>query len=362
MKKFLGYLIILGIAGLAIYYFYLTYIHPPQRDYTAQANRLDQEVDQFLVSRKIDNTRIIKIYREEKTEQEFSWIHTRKEIRLPPGESFKSLETGLRQVAAKQRLRVINIWKSPDSAWLEMKIGIQNVVLETIIFRRAAEQRKYHAAIIIDDFGYNASAVEKFFGLRQRFTFAILPGERSSKTIAEKVSRAGYEVLLHQPMEPHGYLEINVGKRAILLGMSAEEIRIMLEMNLQDVPHAVGVNNHMGSRVTEEREPMEHVFKYLKECGLFYVDSYTSVKSVAYPAAKTMGIPTARNQVFLDEQDSLEHIKKQLDKVAALALKHGRVIAIGHAERRFVIPALEEKLPEFKEKGIEIVPVSELVE
>lgn len=362
MRKFLGYLIILGVAGLAIYYFYLTYIRPPQRDYTAQANRLEREIDQFLVSRKIDNTRIIKIYHEEKTEREFRWIRTKKEIQLPPEESFKSLETGLRQVAAKLQLRVINIWKSPDSTRLEIGIGIQDVVLETLIFRRAAEQRECRAAIIIDDCGYNASAVEKFLTLQQQFTFAILPGERSSKTIAERVSRAGYEVLLHQPMEPHGYPGINVGKRAIILGMSAEKIRIMLEMNLQDIPRAVGVNNHMGSRLTEEREPMEYVVRYLKERGLFYVDSYTSTRSVAYSTAKAMGLPTLRNQVFLDEHDSLEYIKKQLDKVGALALKHGRVIAIGHAERRFIIPALAEKLPKFKEKGIEIVPVSELLE
>lgn len=365
MKRLLGFLIIVGIIGLAVYYFYLTYIHPPQRDYAAKANQLEQEVDALLVSKKIDTASIIKMYREEKKQAENVWIYTYKEIRFPVDESFESIMSNVRSLCAKLGTKLIKMKK--DSTCLELHIGIHNIVLETIVFRKgvgakSTEEKKYRAAIIIDDFGFNKVALEKFLTLPASLTFAILPGERWSTVIAEKAVQTGHEILLHQPMEPHGYPEIQVGKRAILKEMNRAEIRNMLEKNFKDIPGAIGLNNHMGSKVTEMSEIMKEVSVYLKERNLLFIDSFTSEKSVAYKTAKMAKVRTTRNQVFLDNEDSQEAIEKQLEKLAAVARRHGRAVAIGHADRKYIVPALQKKLPEFENAGIEIVPISQFAE
>jgi polysaccharide deacetylase 2 family uncharacterized protein YibQ len=169
-------------------------------------------------------------------------------------------------------------------------------------------------------------------------------------------------VILHQPMEPLDYPKNDPGKRAILLKMTSAEVKAMLLKNISDVPFTAGVNNHMGSKVTENESKMQEVMGILKERNLLFVDSRTSSKSVAYKTAKKMGLRTAYNQVFLDSEKDLEYIKKQLDLVAKIAVKNGRVVAIGHCERKETLLALQEKLPEFKKLGITIVPVSQLVE
>ncbi len=245
---------------------------------------------------------------------------------------------------------------------MNLKAGVKNIILEILILRRQVTLPKYRAAILIDDLGYDLQVATRLIALQEPLTFAILPGERYSKIIAEKVTQAGYEVLLHQPMEPLDYPKNNPGKRAILMTMTSAEIKAMLLKNISDIPFAAGVNNHMGSKVTENEPKMREIMGVLKEHNLLFVDSRTSGKSVAYKIAKKMGLRAAYNQVFLDNESNLEYIKKQLDLVAKIAMKNGRVVAIGHCERKETLLALQEKLPEFKKMGIAIVPVSQLVE
>ncbi len=361
-KSFLRALIVLSILGLGAYYVYLTYINPPTVDYDGISNKVDQAINQVLVSYGASNLNIIKVFKEEKKLAKITWIQTTKEIRLAETIDLKEAGKALKKAVEDQGARVISLTLDPAGNMLNLKAGIKNIVLEILILRRQSAAPKYRAAIIIDDLGYSRQAVSRLLALQAPLTFAIMPGERYSKIIAEQVTKAGYEVILHQPMEPMDYPRINMGKRAILMKMGKQQIREMLEKNIRDVPYINGVNNHMGSRLTEDAEKMQEIMNILKEHHLFFVDSKTSQKSVAYQTAKKTGIKSAYNQVFLDNQDDLGYIKKQLDTLAALAIKNKKAIAIGHGERKEILAALQEKLPEFKKLGIAIVPVSQLVE
>ncbi len=184
-------------------------------------------------------------------------------------------------------------------------------------------------AIIIDDMGYHREVGRELLQLPMNLTFSFLAAAPFTAELEEMAFQAGRVVLLHQPMEPKGS-EWDPGPGALLIGQSrVEQKRLFLE-NLQKVPHAVGVNNHMGSLYTEDREKMEELMELLQGQGLFFIDSFTTALSQGLAAAKTVGIPTARRHIFLDNVHSQDKVCKQLHKLVQSARENGWAIGIGH--------------------------------
>ena len=72
------------------------------------------------------------------------------------------------------------------------------------------------------------------------------------------------------------------------VGMRAQEVPAALAGMLETVPHAVGVNNHEGSRATSDPALMDALMPALRERGLFFIDSRTAAATVAYDAAATL--------------------------------------------------------------------------
>ncbi len=213
-------------------------------------------------------------------------------------------------------------------------------------------------AIIIDDAGHNLKPMGALLALPVRFNVAVLPRLRHSKTIAEKLHEAGYEIMLHQPMEPIGE-GTDPGPGAIRVTMKAEEITNVLEENFKSVPNLVGFNNHMGSKATADQAVMETVLKTALAHKLFFIDSVTS-KSKVKEAAEVMGISIRQRDVFLDNEKDIEVIKQQLRQLKKIALKKGSAIGIGHFFP-VTVAAIAEVVPEFEADGVEIVPASQLV-
>ena len=143
--------------------------------------------------------------------------------------------------------------------------------------------------------------------------------------------------------------------------MSEEEIRQAVRDCILNFPYIIGVNNHMGSRITEDREIMEIVLEEIKGYNLFFIDSITTKDSIAYEVAQEMGIKTAVRAVFLDNVNDMEYIKGQMLEVQETALREGEAIAIGHSLYINTFYVLKRMIPELIKAGIEIVPVSELV-
>jgi len=215
-------------------------------------------------------------------------------------------------------------------------------------------------AIVIDDMGFDRHVFKEFVKLGIPITFSILPGERFSADIAEEAKELNFDVMLHLPMEPHNPKKI-AGNGMIYLRMSPEEMLRQLSMDLDAVPHIVGVNNHMGSLLTENRDAMTLLLEEIQKRGLFFLDSKTSPDSVAYDVAKSMGIKSGKRDVFIDNLPDEEYIKGQIDKVIEIAKKKGEATAIGHP-RPSTVAALREKIPDFEREGIAIVPLSEVVD
>jgi uncharacterized protein len=216
-------------------------------------------------------------------------------------------------------------------------------------------------SIVIDDLGHNPREDRRAIALPAPVAVAILPHTDRSNALANEAHGAGKEVLLHLPMDPENDSHVHAGPGRIESHMSAREITAMFAYDLQTVPHAVGVNNHMGSRVTQNAASMKALMRAIRARGnLFFLDSLTSPSSVAARIAEETGVPTLRRDVFLDNDRSAQAVSESLQQLERLLVTRGRAIAIGHPYPE-TLTALERWLPQARARGIRIVPLSVLL-
>ena len=214
-------------------------------------------------------------------------------------------------------------------------------------------------AIIIDDLGMDLRRSREVLDLPAPVTLALLPYAPKIREFAEEGKAKGHEMIIHVPMEAMDG-SANIGPGGLKQAMSPEEFTNAFGTMLGSFDGYVGINNHMGSRLTQDERAMTQLMNMLSSRNLFFVDSRTSDHSVAIDAAVRAGIPFAGRDVFLDHEDTAEFVAGALSKVEKLAARRGHAIAIGHPKDH-TIPGLKAWIPTLKEKGIEIVPVSELL-
>jgi hypothetical protein len=215
-------------------------------------------------------------------------------------------------------------------------------------------------AIIIDDLGYDKKIAIKFSKLNAVLTFSILPHSPFQKTIAHLSKEKGFDIMLHLPMEPVEYPDVNPGPGTLLTSMTPDQLARQLENNLNAVPFIKGVNNHMGSKMTAASSQMYQIFTILKKRGLYFVDSRTTVETLCKPSARLFQIPFAQRDVFLDHVATVEFIRKQLNELVRIAQHNGYAVGIGHPHS-LTYQVLREMLPELQKK-VRLVPASEIVD
>lgn len=248
-----------------------------------------------------------------------------------------------------------------DLAIVRMEVGAGNLTTDRIVLRRTARRAfKGTIAIIIDDVGNRPVArTRDFIRLPYALTFAVLPGHVQSEQIAREAREAGKDVIVHLPMEP---LERrpDLEPHTVMTSMDDEAIRDLTAHDLDAVPGALGANNHMGSKATEDPRVMRAVLEVLRSRDMFFIDSRTSGKSVAESTAHDLGVLTARRSIFLDNESSALSIGGQVREAARIAEREGAVIAVGH-DRGETYRVLAEMLPELEGEGYRICSARELV-
>lgn len=217
-------------------------------------------------------------------------------------------------------------------------------------------------AIIIDDIGYDLKILKALASLDAHVTFAVLPFCPHSQEAARMLHRQGKEVILHLPMEPRNYEDNKPGKGVLLVNMKDDELRAQLDADIKAVPYARGVNNHMGSRFMEDRGKVALVLKKLQQQGLFFVDSRTTPDSKGEDEARRIGIPYATRNIFIDNganyTETLNTLMRLLETMKPQDTQ--TLVMIGHPHGS-TLEALKKALPVFKEKGIEVVSVSDIL-
>lgn len=217
-------------------------------------------------------------------------------------------------------------------------------------------------ALIVDDFGYSfGPTAREFLEMDAVLTVSVMPGLRHSREVAEKAAAEGKRFLVHLPMEPIEYPRHDPGFGALFVEQKDVEIRNLVDVALDDLVGAVGVNNHMGSRAMQDPRVVRIVLEEVGARGLFFLDSKTVAGNTPRVLADSIGIACLENDLFWDTgYDEKEEILAKLERLAQIALARGSAIGIGHP-RPVALEALREKLPEFDELGIVLVPIADLV-
>ncbi len=237
-----------------------------------------------------------------------------------------------------------------------------NIVAEPSWQKHAARWAETEApkiAIVIDDLGLDEEASSQIATISGPFTLAYLPYAEELKGQTEIVHSAGHELIVHLPMQPHSNAA-DPGPNALLTDLKSQEFERRLDWNLHQFNGFVGVNNHMGSKLTEDAGLMVRVMMHLRKNGWVFLDSLTSPKTVAARAAKATGVPTISRDIFLDNERNESAILIQLEKAEKLAIKRGYAIAIGHPYPE-TLSVLKQWVKTAKNRGFVLVPISQLI-
>ena len=233
-------------------------------------------------------------------------------------------------------------------------------VSDTILPEKPTPIMRGVIGIVIDDFGYrNDEISDGFLELDARLTYAIIPGHRYSTSFGEKAVESGHEVIVHMPME-------NTGKTygeeefVLMTAMDNETIQRRLNSAIEEIPTAIGMNNHQGSKASADQNIMSNVAKVMKERGFFFLDSRTTIETIGETTMEVFGVPTARRNIFLDNEDDEEKIEKQLMKLVKRSEEVGSAIGIGHVKPK-TLNVLSDQIPKLKKKGYKFEFISNML-
>jgi len=223
----------------------------------------------------------------------------------------------------------------------------------------AASDGRPMIAVVIDDVGIDRPRSQRAMALPAPVTIALLAYADDARDQAAMARRGGHELIVHLPMEPENG-GTNPGPNALLTDLPIAEFNRRIEWNLSQFAGYVGVNNHMGSKLTSDPAALAPVMSILKQRGLMFLDSRTTDETKGLAVAKRFGVPAVERNVFIDHELSPITVRTALVRVEDLAQRNGYAIAIGHP-KDVTLDALEEWLPGVKDRGFAVVPLTAIV-
>ncbi|MCH4178720.1 MAG: divergent polysaccharide deacetylase family protein [Megasphaera sp.] len=219
-------------------------------------------------------------------------------------------------------------------------------------------QIKGRLAIVIDDCGSSMDNLKKFNSIPIPLTYAVMPDKTHTSDSAKSGHDAGRKIFVHMPMEP---LSVASSEKVyISKEMGDSKIKSTANSLIDQVPYAVGMNNHQGSAATADSRVMKDVMAVLKKRNLAYLDSRTNKDSVGEQTASAAGLATTRNNLFIDNDADVASVKKRLKQAGQIAKNNGSAVVIGHC-RLNTAQAISEMVDELHSEGIDIVFATELM-
>ncbi len=355
-----------------------------------ESKAAQKAVDDILLTR--DNWQLTDNGRSRQTEKQPSgieviWNRRELAIGVPPATELRDAANWLGGKIEGGRLKTVRLEETTYNEWDSVRLdiavstragdGTKEFVTDTVYFYhnlnlkkpdkdikkdKPEAARRHHGklAVIIDDCGYDIDLVQRLVDLKAPFSFAIIPYRDFSSDSLHVINGGGQVAMLHLPMEPMNASAMSEGKSTVLTSMDDKRIMQLTGEMIDSLPGISGVNNHQGSRATSDERTMRAVLKEIKRQGLFFVDSNTYSKSLGDKLSAQMGVPTGRNNIFLDNSTDEAEIIKKIWQAAAIADKYGSAIAICHA-RPNTVNAWEQVIDEVKASGLKLVPVTEVL-
>lgn len=243
-----------------------------------------------------------------------------------------------------------------------MRLLLASLAVLLLCLGSHAEQRQKQIFLVIDDAGLATHEVRQFLDIPVPMTIAVLPHlKQTSEVCAMLMKDPLKEIILHQPMEAYKK-EANTGPGAIHNTTPPGEVAGILFRNLKSVKGAVGINNHMGSRVTENAALMDEVLRFCKQNDLFFLDSKTAYNSQVPRVAHKHGMHMEERHVFLDIQKDREYVRRMWSSAVSHAREDGYVIVIGHIWSTETAAAIADSYQTLMNQGYTFHKLSELYE
>ncbi|MBC8213740.1 MAG: divergent polysaccharide deacetylase family protein [Candidatus Marinimicrobia bacterium] len=221
---------------------------------------------------------------------------------------------------------------------------------------------KGNICLIIDDFGYSYNeTIQSYLSLEPNFTCSVIPGHNFSSQIGLVADSLGFEVMIHMPMESFDYDQSHEKKYLLTDKMNINVLKELLTSAFDEIPQAIGMNNHQGSKATESLQLMKDLARNLKEMDKYFIDSYTNPESRAFITMRQFGVKTEVRQIFLDHIEDYESVKNKLYELAQLSHNMHVAIGIGHATKPITLEVLQNEIPKLKQLGYQFLNSSEVV-
>lgn len=215
-------------------------------------------------------------------------------------------------------------------------------------------------SIIIDDLGNDYRAGVESLNLEANITYAILPNTPHALALAKLAEKQDKEFILHLPMQSIEPLPLGPG--GLTLDLDEAEFESSVEHSLLAIPGIRGVNNHMGSLLTQHPGYMHRLMRIIKRHQLFFVDSRTTEKTIAAYEAVKNGVPHISRDIFLDTVIANDEtfVDAQLQRLEKRARNHGYAVGIGHPYPA-TLNSLKQWISGSSIQRFNLVPVSELI-
>ena len=238
---------------------------------------------------------------------------------------------------------------------------IFGLLLLGILISQSDSGYKGTICLVIDDFGYaHNETIDGYFSMEKDFSMAIIPGHIYSQSIGEIADSLGFEIIIHMPMEPYNYDSLSEKGFILSESLNANEVEERIDLAFLEIPMAVGMNNHQGSKATASLQLMKDVARSLKKRNKFFLDSFTNPESRGFITMRRFGVKTELRQVFLDHIEDTLHIQNQLDSLVHLSHSMDVAIGIGHV-KPITLEILKKEIPRLKSEGYYFVPLSKIV-
>ena len=363
-----GYVLAFLLGGLLTFgaYTYLIREKPlSQEDFSQKVFLVDQVIQGQLYEIGIPRKDILLDQSITKREKGLTWKESTQKIQVSQTLPFSLVEENLKRSLSRLG-RTVAIHSSPSAESLRVDISVQNRRTHQLIFVMLQPKSKKGVlgpkiALVIDDLGGESLIAKELLQWDLPLTFSILPFTPYAKATAKEAHQKGKEVILHVPMEPHGYPKVRPGEGVLLLEMDEESLRRQLIKDIEAVPYIKGASNHMGSRLMEDPEKVKIILSELKRRRLYFLDSRTTPQTVGMDVAQGIGVKAIERSLFIDHSLDEEDIKEKIEKLIRLSLANGKAVGIGHPHPS-TIKSIKEMIPKMKERGIEIVPLSSVME
>ena len=369
-------LLFLGCISTLIFFYYLSHadktvstpiyeeIHATNSSFVGEVVKIEHAIYESLYKGRIPEDNILFLSVSPRHAKSNEWDFTELWIKLPNRHSAlqvtQIIGSALSSLKPDVRYKVEGVSKSEKILHIyALDLYSHKIRLTWEDHQKPLRKGLPRIAIIIDDLGYEPYIIDDFLKLGLPLAFSVLPRAPFTQSVVRKASHGGKELILHLPMEPTDYPNINPGPGALLTNMSARKIRATLNRHFEEVPGIRGVNNHMGSYFTAKRDKMAVVMRELKKRNLFYIDSRTTTETVAHELAEMMGVPVASRSVFLDNDLSLKVMRFQMERLLGIARHSGAAIGIGHPYEE-TLNLLKNYLGKLRTR-VKVVPVSELI-